>query len=291
MHAIDAEIIPEGKGKDVMREFIQRYTIYLLVHDRYHSMWPYPKIVAHRGAGKLAPENTLAAMRCGLSYGFHAVEFDVMLSKDGIPVLMHDPSFGRTVTGIGNVSDTSAQELAAMDAGTWFGAEFAGETVPTFAQVVAFCKANRIWMNVEIKPVSGFDRQTGRTVAESAAQFFSSEILTAAAGTADASLPLLSSFSFDALLAAKAAAPQVPRAYLVETIPTDWHNRLNKIGAVALHTNHRNLSPAQVQAIKQAGFGLFCYTVNDPARVREILSWGVDAFCTDRIDLIGPNFS
>ena len=62
-------------------------------------MWPYPKIVAHRGGGKLAPENTLAAVRCGLSHGFHAVEFDVMLSKDGIPMLMHDPHFGRTVAG------------------------------------------------------------------------------------------------------------------------------------------------------------------------------------------------
>jgi len=55
-------------------------------------MWPYPKVIAHRGGGTLSPENTLAAMQCGLDYGFAAVEFDVMLSKDGIPVLMHDPN-------------------------------------------------------------------------------------------------------------------------------------------------------------------------------------------------------
>lgn len=258
---------------------------------RYHLMWTYPKIVvAHRGGGKFAPENTLAAMRCGLSYGFHAVEFDVMLSKDGIPILMHDPSFGRTVAGIGNVSDKTAQELAAMDAGSWLSGKFAGEPVPTFAQVADFCNKNDIWMNVEIKPVLGAEQQTGRAVAELTRQLFAAEIAAHAARVNDASLPLLSSFSFDALLIAKAAVPEVPRAYLADVIPPDWHESLDILGAVALHTNHKNLSAVQTQAIKQAGFGLFCYTVNDPMRAREILSWGVDAFCTDRIDLIGPDF-
>ncbi|MGH8808713.1 MAG: glycerophosphodiester phosphodiesterase family protein, partial [Noviherbaspirillum sp.] len=129
-------------------------------------MWFYPKILAHRGGGTLAPENTLAALRCGLAYGFRAVEFDVMLSSDSIPVLMHDPRFGRTVRGSGNVNDHTARELAAMDAGAWFGAQFAGEPVPTYAQAVDFCKANGIWMNVEIKPAPGFEAQTGRIVAE-----------------------------------------------------------------------------------------------------------------------------
>ena len=59
-------------------------------------MWPYPQFLAHRGGGKLAPENTLAALRCGLAHGFHAVEFDVMLSRDGVPVVMRDPYLGRT---------------------------------------------------------------------------------------------------------------------------------------------------------------------------------------------------
>lgn len=244
-------------------------------------MWPFPKIVAHRGGGMLAPENTLAAMRCGLAHGFHAVEFDVMLSKDGIPVVMHDPDFGRTIAGAGKVSDCTAQELAEMDAGSWFGPAFSGEKVPTFAQVADFCIENRIWMNVEIKPASGFDEQTGRVVAEWSKRRF----------TKEAVLPLFSSFSFVAMAAAKSTAPDIPRGYLVDTIPPDWRQRLDALGAVALHTNQKNLSPQQAQAIKNAGFGLFCYTVNDPARAREILSWGVDAFCTDRIDLIGPGFA
>lgn len=254
-------------------------------------MWFYPKIIAHRGGGTLAPENTLAAMRCGLAHGFRAVEFDVMLSSDSIPVLMHDPQFGRTVRGSGKVSDTAAQDLAAMDAGSWLGAEFAGEPVPAFEQVVRFCKENGIWMNIEIKPAPGFEAQTGQVVAETTRRLFADEIAAREPGRNDATLPLFSSFSFDALSAAQKAAPEIPRGFLLDTVPPDWHTRLTALGAVALHTNHKYLTPAQARAVKDAGFGLFCYTVNDPGRAREILSWGVDAFCTDRIDLIGPDFS
>ena len=249
-------------------------------------MWPYPKIIAHRGGGKLAPENTLAAMRCGLAHGFHAVEFDVMLSGDGVPVLMHDPQFGRTIAGKGKVSERTAQELGVLDAGSWFGPEFAGEPVPTLEQVFRFCMANRIWMNVEIKPAPGFEVATGRVVAETMQR-----LLTAQEGTvAPALLPLFSSFSFEALAAAKEAAPNIPRGYLVDAMPSDWQALLDSLGAIALHTNHKNLTEERAQAVKGAGFGLFCYTVNETVRAREIQAWGVDAFCTDRIDLIGPDF-
>ena len=94
-------------------------------------MWAYPKVVAHRGGGRLAPENTLAAMQCGLDYGFRAVEFDVMLSKDAVPVLMHDPEFGRTVAGSGSGSNTLAQTLTEMDAGSWFDPRFSCVHAPT----------------------------------------------------------------------------------------------------------------------------------------------------------------
>jgi glycerophosphoryl diester phosphodiesterase len=253
-------------------------------------MWPYPKIIAHRGGGNLAPENTLAAMRCGLAHGFRAVEFDVMLARDDVPVVMHDPQFGRTVKGQGNVFDASAPELAAMDAGSWFGPAFAGEPVPTYEQVLQFCLQHGIWMNVEIKPAPGFEQQTGRVVGELTQRLFAAQIAAHQPGTNDASLPLFSSFSFEAVLAARDAAPGIPRGWLSTAIPRDWRQRLEQLDAVALHTNHAKLSAPQAAAVKQAGYGLMCYTVNDPDRAREIMGWGVDAFCTDRIDLIGPDF-
>jgi len=258
-------------------------------------MWPYPKVVAHRGGGTLAPENTLAAMRCGLQHGFHAVEFDVMLARDGVPVLMHDAVFGRTVRGVGRVADFSADELAALDAGSWLGPQFAGEPVCTYRQVLEFCRQNGIWMNVEIKPAEGFEVETGRVVAQVTEEFFAAEVAAHAASGrgawADPALPLLSSFSFAALRAAQVAAPDIPRGFLMDAIEDDWQERLQELDAVALHTNHKYLSPMQAQSVSQAGYGLFCYTVNKPARAKEILGWGVDGFCTDRIDLIGADFA
>jgi glycerophosphoryl diester phosphodiesterase len=247
-------------------------------------MWPYPVRVAHRGGGTLAPENTIAGLRCGLKYGYRAVEFDVMLAKDGIGVVIHDPEFGRTVAGSGKVADYPAAALIHMDAGSWFGPEFMGEPIPLFTQFIDFCQANGIWMNVEIKPAAGFEAETGRVVAEVVQARFADLI----AARDWAKVPLLSSFSPVALAAAKAAAPDVPRGMLVDVVPQDWQARAEALGAIAVHTNHKHLTAEVAAAIREAGFGLFCYTVNDPARAEEILGWGVNGFCSDRIDLIGP---
>ena len=248
-------------------------------------MWNYPRYLAHRGGGKLAPENTMAAMRCGLAHGFHAVEFDVMLSRDGVPVLMHDPYLGRTVAGSGHVFDYDAAELVTMDAGSWFGAPFAGEPVPLLAEVAAWCKANGVWMNIEIKPAPGFEAETGRVVAALTRAMFAPEI----AQDDPARLPLLSSFSMAALDAAKLAAPDLPRACLFEALEGDWLGEARRLGAVAIHTDQKRLTAALARQVKDAGFGLLCYTVNEPARARTLRDWGVDALCTDRLDLIGPH--
>ena len=250
-------------------------------------MWPYPKILAHRGGGSLAPENTIAALRCGMAHGFRAVEFDVMLARDGVGVVMHDTCLGRTVAGAGQVADFTSVQLAAMDAGAWFGPQFVGEPVPLFTQFVRFCQDNGIWMNIEIKPAAGFEAVTGRIIATVTRTLFEAEI---GAGQA-ARLPLLSSFSRVALAAAQAAAPDLARAFLVGRIPVGWEAHARALEAVSLNVNQRYLTRRLAQAVKQAGFGLFCYTVNQPERARELLEWGVDGLCTDRIDLIGPELA
>lgn len=246
-------------------------------------MWPYPKVLAHRGGGQLAPENTLAALQCGLDHGFHAVEFDVMLSKDGVPVLMHDPDFGRTVAGTGEVAQSLAQDLLKMDAGSWFDARFAGVCIPSYEDAFRFCIAHGIWMNVEIKPAPGHAVATGREVAKM------SKRLLKELQPAKHLIPLFSSFEFEAVAAAKVHAPDIPRALLMDRIGDFWLSDLQKLEAKALHTNHKHLNADLARQIKQAGYGLFCYTVNTLERAKEIHHWGVDAFCTDRIDLIPAN--
>jgi len=249
--------------------------------------WPYPRVLAHRGGGTLAPENTMAGLLEGVRRGHRAIEYDIMLARDGVPVVMHDPYLGRTVAGSGNVFDYDALELATMDAGSWFARRFEGEPVPLFVEFAGYCKAHGIWMNMEIKPAPGYDIETGGTVARIAAALFADEI---AAGDI-ASVPLLSSFSHLALEAAREVAPQVPRACLMSELPPDWERRALSVEAVAIHTNHKHLTPELAREVRAAGYGLFCYTVNDPARARELLGWGVEAFCTDRIDLIGADFA
>ncbi len=240
-------------------------------------MWTYPRIVAHRGGGTLAPENTLAALRCALAQGFRAVEFDVMALRDGALVLMHDAVLGRTVSGNGSVVDCTAAQLAAADAGSWLSPLFAGEPVPSFGDAAAFCIQHGLWMNAEIKPAPGMASATGERVAAACAALPPGSVL-------------LSSFSVEALQAARRAAPDVPRALLVEAVPAGWLSALQSLEAVALHVRAELLTAAQAAAVKQAGFGLLCYTVNEPGQARQCFAMGVDAICTDRLDRIAADF-
>lgn len=241
-------------------------------------MWRYPKIIAHRGGGTLAPENTLAALRCALAYGFRAVEFDVMALPDGTLVLLHDTELGRTVAGSGSIAGCSGAWLVGADAGSWFAPRFAGEPVPTLAQAAAFCMKHGLSMNVEIKPLPGAEADTGARVARACAALAPQHVL-------------LSSFSEDALHAARHSVPGLPRALLVHTVPPDWHARLTALHARALHAQATALNAAQITAVKAAGFDVMAYTVNELAQARALFAQGVDAICTDRLDLIPPDFA
>lgn len=255
--------------------------------------WPWPRVLAHRGAGALAPENTLAAIRHGQALGFRAVEVDARLTVDEVPVLIHDRTLERTTDGRGAVAETSAAEIARLDAGRWFAPQFAGEPVPTLAATIALCRARGIWIDLEIKRSPGNVARVGEVVARSTAQLYADLLRP---GGDDGTrivpqVPLLSSFGRDALVAARAAAPDLPRGLLVDEVPANWPDELAALGCVSLHTDHETLTREQARAVKAGGYWLFCYTVNDPERAREIFGWGVDALCTDRIDLIGANFA
>ena len=242
--------------------------------------WPYPRVVAHRGAGNFAPENTIAAMKKGLEFGYRAVEFDVMLTSDLVPVLMHDPQLGRTVSARGGVADTASSALLKMDAGSWFSAEYTGELVPLYRDVVRFCRDNEIWMNVEIKPAPGHAWATGEVVAEVTKSMFVDE-------PNPAHWPLFSSFEADSLKAAHATAPEIARCLLTDKrVPDDWAERLSALRCVAIDCNHLYLEPLTVAAIKKEGYGVCAYTIDTLERARQVFGWGVDALCTDRPDLI-----
>ena len=242
--------------------------------------WPYPRIVAHRGGGTLAPENTLAALRHGAGLGFQGVEFDVMLAGDATPVLIHDETLARTTTGRGKVSTTAYATIEKFDAGAWHSERFRGENVPTFVAAANLCRNLNIWANVEIKPAKGQETLTGRTVGRLTQDLWRGADLP----------PLMSSFSVEALSAAVEVAPSLPRGLLVNRVPSDWEARLDKLGCVALHCNYRHLTERLTAQIHAAGKSILCWTVNDPTAAKKLLGWGVDCLVTDRLDLIGPDF-
>lgn len=243
--------------------------------------WTYPRIIAHRGGGSLAPENTLASMQKGASLGFKGVEFDVKLSSDQTAFLLHDDTLQRTSNGHGDANALAYAELAKLDAGSWYSKDYAGEPLPRFDDVAGFLIAHGVWANVEIKPSKGCDEATGTAVALASRALWSEVALK----------PVLSSFSVAALRAAEAAAPELPRGYLVDEVPPDWAVTMRELGCVSLHCNWKKLSRETVAAVKAAGYGLLLWTVNDPAIARKFLALGVDAIVTDRLDLIAPDFA
>ncbi|MFC3625439.1 glycerophosphodiester phosphodiesterase [Vogesella amnigena] len=241
--------------------------------------WPYPYLFAHRGGGKLAPENTLAGMATAVQYGYGAVEFDVKLSLDGVAFLLHDDTLQRTSNGHGLAAEHDIAALSRLDGGSWFAPRFAGEPLPTFATIAAYCRAHRLLANVEIKPCPGREAKTGREVALLAAELWQGHPAP----------PLLSSFAWEALLAARDAAPQLPRGWLIEEQwPEDWPARLAELQAVSLHSDHQLLTAERVAVVRAAGYRVLAYTVNDPARAAELRQWGVDGIFTDALDRIRP---
>ena len=240
--------------------------------------WPYPRYAAHRGAGKLAPENTLAAMRVGFEHGYRMVEFDVKLSADGVAFLLHDDTLERTTNARGPADALSWEKLSQLDAGSWRSKAYAGERIPTFAAVAQWAIANGVACNVEIKPMPGKESSTGTAVTLEAQKLWRGAAVP----------PLLSSFSEDSLAAARSAAPDLPRALLLEKIPSDWRERLSRLGCTALDPDYRELTAETVAAAREAGYRVVTYTPNDPRVVAKLVAWGVDTIITDAIDVIPP---
>ena len=243
-----------------------------------NTPWPLPLWIAHRGAGRLAPENTLAAFRVGAAHGYRAFECDVKLSADGQPFLLHDATLDRTTPETGTAGERPWAELSRIDAGGWHSRNFAGEPLPSLEAIARYVQRNGYALNVEIKPTPGHEAATGRVVAEACAR------LWAHAGT-----PLLfSSFQPEALLGAKESAPEIPRALLVDTLWPGWFEMAQTLGCVAVVTNHALMDAALIAQLHGAGQRALCYTVNDPPEARRLLALGIDGLITDAVDRFSP---
>ena len=243
------------------------------------TTWPLPLWIAHRGAGKLAPENTLAAFRLGAAHGYRAFECDVKLSADDVPFLLHDATLERTTAGRGVAGELNWSALSRIDAGGWHSRAYAGEPLPSLAALAAYLHANAFALDLEIKPTPGTDHHTGQVVGREAARLW---------GGTDAPPLLFSSFRPEALAGARETAAQIPRALLLDTLWPGWLDMAQQLACVAVITNYNVMSAQALAQIHGAGMRGLVYTVNDPAPAAWLQSIGIDGIITDAVDRFSP---
>lgn len=230
-----------------------------------------PRIIGHRGAKMTSPENTLAGIRQAKKEGADWVEFDVKLTSDGQAVLMHDETLDRTTDGKGAVRQMTLAELRKVDAGVRFGPSWRGERIPTLVEALALMAELDMGFNLEVKPCPGREAETARVALAEVEMHWSK----------DRPVPVISSFKLASLVAAREVAPHLPRGYLAEVLPADWPARMAELECRTVHPCWRDLTRAQIATAKAAGQPVLVWTVNDPARALELISWGADALITD----------
>lgn len=235
-----------------------------------------PRVMGHRGAAALAPENTLGGFRRAAATGAGWVEFDVMLTGDGVPVLFHDDNLKRITGRDALMAETPYSVVRTLDAGTWFAPDFAGERIATLEAAIALLAELHLSANIEIKPTPGRDRETAAAIAD---------VLTRC-WPAKAPPPLVSSFSREALAVMHERAPAIPRGWLCMRLPRNWLAVARGLECATVHVAGRWLTAKRAARIKAAGYGLAAFTINDPKRARTLLGWGVDSIITDSPDVM-----
>ena len=236
------------------------------------------ELIAHRGESADAPENTLAAFRLAWDRQVSAIELDVHLTRDGEAIVCHDPDTQRTTGTLRMIKDTPLSDLRALDAGTWKGPAWAGEKLPTLAEVLATIP-NHGRCYIEIK----VGQEAVPAVAEA----------IRASGKRSEQLAIMS-FNASTVAAARRRLPDVPAYFLAEfeqdQATGDWAPTADVLIAQAravradgLHVSHEGpLDRAFVRTVKAAGLALYVWTVDDAIVARRIVELGVDGITTNK---------
>jgi glycerophosphoryl diester phosphodiesterase len=224
-------------------------------------MRAYPRIITHRCGGALAAENSLAGLFAAARLGCRAVEFDVMLTADGVPILMHDETLERTTRCTGHVAGRTLDEIRAC-----------APAVPTLAEAIDACQRLGLWANIELKPANGHEAETGAVVGAWLAKHWDGK-------------GVISSFSEKSALAGRHALPDAPFALLCERLPADWRVAAERLHAVAIHLAAAGVDARTAEALAGGGLPWAVYTVNERASAAGLFGLGAAAIFTDRPDL------
>lgn len=230
-----------------------------------------PRIVGHRGAPRLAPENTLASFRAAAAVGVKAVEFDVALTFDSRPIVFHDSDLSRTTDGHGLLAETTLETVNGLDAGSWFDPSFSGEVIPTLEETIDLLVELDLAADIELKPDPGREVETAHLALRIAKDCWPD----------DKAPPVITSFSRVALAAAKEEAPDWPRGLCFELLPEDWTEALSSLDARVACPNAERLTADQAASLVATGMEVMAWTVNEPEQAQKLLQWGVSSLCTD----------
>ena len=241
-----------------------------------------PLRIAHRGASVRAPENTLAAFETAIRQGADAIELDVHLTADGVPVVLHDATLDRTTDGRGPVARVTLAALKRLDAGAWFAPRFRGERVPTLEEALR-CARGRCGLNIEIKtgPGRGRDKTARARDARSEAGLLASAVSRVVARARFTDLLVVSSFSRAALQAARAAMPRARLGLLVSRRLAGIRAAHRDLRLHSLHLHIRLASRRRIAAARRIGLRILVWPVNEPDDLRRLLALEVDGIMTD----------
>lgn len=216
------------------------------------------KIVSHRGWSGKAPENTLAAIKLALAESaIDMIEFDVHLSKDGVPVVIHDHTLERTTNGKGVVHQHTFEELRQLDAGSWFASEFKGEQIPSLEEVLKLAKG-RCKLAVELKTKANNYEGIEEKVIQMVHQH----------GMGDQ--VVLSSFDHDSMKKANEVDSSIATSLIFSGKPTLIWEQLHYTGATSFSINHNFASPAFINEMLDKGIDVGVWTVDDPETLQRI---------------------
>lgn len=229
--------------------------------------------VAHRGASRYAPENTVAAVRLALEHGVPAVECDVQRSKDGHLVVIHDQTVDRTTDGRGPVVSHTLAELRGLDAGRWFAPEFAGERIPVLDEVLDSVRGHAL-LKLEIKNGPIFYEGIERQVIEAVGRHGMEDDV------------LLISFDHESLRTVRAFSAAIATGILYAARLVDGPAAARAAGADALCLDWGFATEDVVAGGHGAGFGVFVWTVDDEDVARRCVALGVDGITSNDTRLL-----
>jgi glycerophosphoryl diester phosphodiesterase len=226
--------------------------------------------IAHRGASGYAPENTFAAFRRAIALGAGFIETDLQLSRDARLVAIHDATVNRTTNGQGAVHDMTLAELRRLDAGSWFGSEFAGERIPTIEEILEFANKHDVVFYLEMKPSGSWGGEHA--------------LISALRESGEIARTVVISFDAAILVGVRKIEPTLMTGLLFEGHIPNPLDKAIEIGARQLVVRGDLVTPRLLKEARGRDLQVVCWTVNHPGHMRLLVQAGVDGIISDYPD-------